>query len=37
MQEHVLIGQVRINLGLIQDGGIVCCARPKFAEKEPSA
>ena len=37
MQKQVLIGQILINLGLIQDGGIVCFARRTFAEKEPSA
>jgi hypothetical protein len=37
MQKRVLIGQILINLGLIQDCGIVRSARHKFAEKELSA
>jgi hypothetical protein len=37
MQKQALIGQILINLGLIQDGGIVRYVRYAFAEKELSA
>jgi hypothetical protein len=37
MQKQVLIRQVLVNLGLIQDGGIVRYARHTFADKELSA